>query len=247
MAVQVRTDIDTKPFIFHSGPASVIQDGVIAQDAARSIALAPYTLLGKLASVVGTATADVGNTGDGTVTNYALGAGGPAAVGSWNLECTIAGVTHGGTFKLEDPNGVIVDSNILMTDAAGSVLNYTGHGLSFTITDGATNFIVGDKFALTVTAGAGFLPLEVDAVNGLEKVAGIFFNPSIAAATIVAGTSTDQQILTGDAFFDEDQLVLENSVALTDILQSGLTVEEELNQLGLRPTSAVDFSAQENT
>lgn len=246
MAVQIRNDSNTKPFIFHSGPASVKQLETIAKDTGRSIPLAPLTLLGKIASIIGAVT-DGSNTGNGTVTLPILASGGPAIVGDYALECTIAGVTHGGTFELSDPNGVVIDSNILMTDAAGSVLNYSGHGIGFTITDGSTNFIVGDDFTIAVTAGAGYLPLEVDEVNGLEKVAAIYLGPSILAATIVAAAVTDNQILTGDAFIDSSQLVLENSVALTDILQSGLTVEEELNHLGIRPTSSVDFSAQENT
>jgi len=246
MAVQTRNDSNTKPFIFHSGPASVIQNATIAKDAGRSIPLAPLTLLGEIKSIIG-AVVDGTNTGNGTVTVPTLATGGPAMVGLYALEVITAPVTHGGTFQLSDPNGVVLDSNIQMTDAAGSVLVYSGHGIGFTITDGTTNFIVGDDFTVEVTVGAGYLPLEVDETNGLGKVAGVYLGPSILAATIVAALVADNQVLTGDAFIDSDQLVLENSVALTDVIQSGLTVEEELNHLGIRPTSSVDFSAIENT
>lgn len=247
MAVQVRNDSNTVPFIRWSGPSAIKQDGTIAKDTGRTIALAPYTLLGEKKVVATSITADVGNTGNGTFTALALAPGGPAIHGTWVVECIVAPATHGGTFKLTDPNGVIVDNNILMIDTATGVRIVNGPGFVFTITDGATNFIVGDKAAIVIDAASGYLPLEVDEVNGLEKVAGIYLGASITAAAIVAAAIEDNQIIVGDCFIDENQLVLENSVALTDILQSGLTVAEELAQLGIRPQSTVDISAQENT
>lgn len=247
MSVQVRTDINTKPFIFHSGPASVIQDGVIAQDAGRSAALAPYTVLGEKKNVATSITADVGNTGNGTFTALALTQEQTAKVGTWNVECTLAGVTHGGRFKLEDPDGLQVGGDFNMSDVAGDTLLISAGGIEFLITDGTTNFIAGDKAAIVIGSASGYLPLEPDAVNGLQNFAGFFLMPEVTAAAIVAGAITDNQILKGDAFIDEDQIVFENSVTLATVLSSGKTLREEMESVGLRPTSAIDFSAQENT
>jgi len=246
MAMRTRVNNDTTRFIVRSGPMAEKFDAVIAQDAGRSGALAPYTLMGEISSVIG-AVVDGTNTGNGTVTVPTLATGGPAMVGLYALEVITAGVTHGGTFQLSDPNGVILDSNIQMTDAAGSVLVYSGHGIGFTITEGTTNFIVGDDFTIEVTAGSGFLPLEVDAVNGLEKVAGIYYGEELTEAAIKAGTHTGRLMLIGDLFFNEDMLVLEGSVDLDDILQSGLSVRKELAALGIHPVENAPVSAIENT
>jgi hypothetical protein len=247
MAVQVRTDNDTTPFILHSGPGALVQDGTIAQDAARAAALAPFTVLGEKKVVATSITADGGNTGNGTFTALALAPGGPPLVGDWEVECTVVGVTHGGTFKLTDPYGNIVNNALVMPDTAGGVLIVNGPGFVFTITDGGTNFAVGDKAVIVIGTASGYLPLEPDAVNGLEKVAGIYIGPSITAAAIVAGAITDNQILTGDAFVNEDLVVLENSLNMASILPSGLSVRDELKQLGIQPTDTIAFSAQENT
>lgn len=246
MAVQVRNDVNTTPFIRHSGPGALIQDGTIAQDAGRATALAPFTVLGEKKVVATSITADVGNTGDGTFTALALAVGPKPIVGSWNVECTFA-VTNGGVFKLEDPNGNIVADNLTLRVGAGLATTFNVAGMTFVITDGATDFVAGDKAAIVIGSASGYLPLEPDAVNGLEEFAGIYLGPSIAAATIVAGAVEDVQILTGDAFIDEDQLVIENSVTLATILNNGLTLRDNMRQRGLQPTDTIVFSAQENT
>lgn len=98
------------------------------------------------------AAADAGNTGDGTVTLATVQAGSIVpVVGAYNLEC-VAAVGNGGVFKLEDPNGAVVATDITMTPGAGGATIVTVAGMQFTITDGATDFIVGDKFSLTVAA-----------------------------------------------------------------------------------------------
>ena len=139
-------------------------------------------IMGKMLIALGTVTADVGNTGDGTVTAYALSVlGGLAKVGTYNLEC-ITAVTNGGVFKLEDPDGNLVANDITILAGAGGIIVYIGNGMTFTITDAATDFIVGDNFALTITAlnkwtiyvagaadgsgiASGILPVEVVATG----------------------------------------------------------------------------------
>jgi hypothetical protein len=131
------------------------------------------TVMARIGVAAGAVTPDVGNTGDGTVTAFALAAGGLAVPGDYNLECVTA-VVNGGEFKLEDPNGNLVFQPLVMTVGAGAATVFTIGGLTFTITDGATDFIVGDKFALTVTdVGEKWTPYVDGAVDGSGIASGV--------------------------------------------------------------------------
>ena len=246
MSVQVRNDQNTVPFIRWSGPSAVEQTAIIAQDATRTAALEPFTVMGKKKVEATSITADSGNTGDGTFTALALAPGVLPQVGSWNLECTAA-IVEGGVFKLEDPSGNIVASNLRLNTGAGNATVFVEAGMTFTITDGATDFAVGDKAAIVISAASGYLPLDPSPEDGLSMFAGIYLGPQIAAATIVAGATNDNQMLVGDSYIDEDQLVFENSITLSTILPSGLTLREEMAQLGIRPQSTYNGTRIENT
>lgn len=116
-----------------------------------------------------TAAADGGNTGDGTTTTASVIAGVTIPlVGAYNLEC-VAAVVNGGVFKLEDPNGNIVANNLQMTVGAGAATIFTVAGMTFTITDGATDFIVGDKFSLTVAADGDFVIYDPAGAGGAQE------------------------------------------------------------------------------
>lgn len=114
------------------------------------------------------AAADAGNTGDGTVTLATVAAGAVVPlVGAYNFECTEA-VTNGGVFKLVDPNGALVASGLLLTAGAGATTVIEAAGLTFTVTDGATDFAVGDKFSLTVAANGKYVPFATDGAGGAQ-------------------------------------------------------------------------------
>lgn len=114
------------------------------------------------------AAADAGNTGDGTCTAAAVVTG-PVVpiVGDYNLECTAA-VANGGVFKLEDPNGMLVADGITMTPGAGGATVFTLAGMTFTLTDGATDFVAGDKFALTVASDGKVYPYSATGLGGVQ-------------------------------------------------------------------------------
>jgi hypothetical protein len=112
--------------------------------------------------------ADAGNTGDGTVTLASVIAGDTIPlVGAYNLE-VVGAVTNGGVFKLEDPNGAILANDITMTAGAGAATTFYLEGMTFTITDGATDFIVGDKFSLTVAADGDVVIFAEDGIGGAQ-------------------------------------------------------------------------------
>lgn len=106
--------------------------------------LQPGHVLGKVAVGTATGAAVSGNTGNGTIGTVSAGA--TAKAGVYTATC-IEPAANGGTFTVEDPDGVNVG-----TAAVGSA--FTGP-VVFTIADGATDFVAGDRFTITVAAGSG--------------------------------------------------------------------------------------------
>lgn len=113
-------------------------------------------ILGEVKYAAGAVVADGGNTGNGTVTVFALAAVGLPTVGDYILTCNTA-VANGGIFTLVDPNGVTIDDSITIAAGPGGTVVFTGTGITFTITDGGTDFVVADFFTITVDAGSGKL------------------------------------------------------------------------------------------
>lgn len=157
------------------------EDGTLSFIGAATWALG--VIMAKALVAAGAVTADAGNTGDGTVTGFALAPGGPPLPGDWNLECTFA-VTNGGVFKLEDPNGEIVADNLTLRVGAGLATSFSIAGIQFIVTDGATDFIAGDKFALAVTdLESVWRPWVEDALDGTGEAKGILPYEKVATGS----------------------------------------------------------------
>lgn len=116
--------------------------------------LAAGTILTKIADS-GTrtlsATAKVGNTGNGVFT---ADPSAPVSInaqqGTYIARC-IAATTNAATFRLFDPNsGVLGDANY---SGSGSSASFNDQ-IKFTITDGSTDFAIGDEFDITVNIGS---------------------------------------------------------------------------------------------
>lgn len=108
------------------------------------------------------------NTGDGTVTLATVVAGLVVpAVGAYVLTVTTA-VVNGGILQLKDPNGAIVASDLIMTVGAGAATVFEAAGLEFTVTDGGTDFIVGDSFTLTVAADGKVVAFSRTGAGGAQ-------------------------------------------------------------------------------
>lgn len=106
--------------------------------------LQPGHVLGKVAAGTAIGAAASGNTGDGAIS--AIAAGTAAKEGVYVVTC-IEPAANGGTFSVEDPDGVTVGTASVGTAFAGPV--------AFTIADGTTDFAAGDRFTITVAAGPG--------------------------------------------------------------------------------------------
>lgn len=115
-----------------------------------------------------------GNTGNGVMTLDATAPVlGNAQAGIYTARCTVA-ATNGGTFRVFDPTG----------DVNGDVLvgaTYSDQ-IKFVIADGATDFIVGDTFLITVAVGAKVTVLGPAATDGSQFAAGILAQATDASA-----------------------------------------------------------------
>lgn len=110
-------------------------------------------IIGATFGATGAAVAGSGNTGNGTMGAITVTAG--AKAGVYTLEIT--GVAaNAGSFRITDPDGVFVDDG----DVAAI---FSAGGLAFTLADGATDFVVGDSFAITTTytANVSFIGIAV--------------------------------------------------------------------------------------
>lgn len=185
-----------------------------------------------------TAAADAGNTGDGTVTLATVAAGSVVPlVGAYNFECTAA-VTNGGVFKLVDPNGAIVATDLILTAGAGATTVIEAAGLQFTVTDGATDFIVGDKFSLTVAADGNMVVFATDGAGGAQIPTEILTYDVTATG---AGNVAIRAAISGE--FRKEKLIID---ADGDDSNIDAAVIDKLRDFGLVPVNVTELNILDN-
>lgn len=161
----------------------------------------------------GVVTADAGNTGNGVF--GAVTVGNDAITGTYVVEITEA-AAEGGTFAVLDPNGDAVG-----TGEVG--VAFSAGGLSFTLADGATDFVVGDKWTVAVNAGLGeWVPYDDDGSNdGRRTASGILY-------TAVDATEADAQatFIVRDAEVAAARLTGLDVAARADLAALGIVVRD---------------------
>jgi hypothetical protein len=152
-------------------------------------------VMGKI--TVGTATAAAktgGNTGNGTLTMDATTpvlAG--AKAGIYTVRA-VAASTNAATFRVEDPDGFVIGEVALGGTFAEQI--------KFATADGATDFVIGDGFDVTVAAGTGkYVPVSAAAVDGSQHAAAIIIEPADATSADV-----ETAVLVGHAQIVSSQL-----------------------------------------
>lgn len=247
MTVQARLNVNTTGFAIYTYPASRKDDATFEQDAGRAAVLAQYTLMAKKqVTIPTTMTADVGNTGDGTVTAVAAAVGGVPIVGTYTLTNTFA-VVNGGVWSLTDPNGNIIVDGLTMNVGAGGATVFVAGGITFTITDSATDFAAADMFTIAIAANGKLVPFDATAADGTNIPEGIFMGEDITAAALVAGDVVDNPVVFSGMKFDEDKLVFDNGADTIDtLLSTGRTVREELALMNLIGQQTQTASTVEN-
>lgn len=86
-----------------------------------------------------------GNTGNGTMGTVTVSSGAKAGVYKLTI---IEPASDAGTFEVEDPDGLVVGTGTV-------AVAFSAGGLAFTLADGATDFVAGDGFNITVTLTGG--------------------------------------------------------------------------------------------
>jgi len=133
-------------------------------------------VLGRITKGAATGAAVAGNTGNGTIT-AAPTVGQAAKPGVYRITC-IEPALNGGTFLVEDPEGIGIGTAVVG-------VQFTTH-LTFTITDGAVDFVAGDAFSVTVAAGSGKVKqIDFSATDGSDQAYGVL------AADVTAPNGTD--------------------------------------------------------
>lgn len=148
-------------------------------------------VLGQVVAGSTSASADGGNTGDGTIGSISVQAG--AKEGDYVVTFIEPG-TDAGDFQVEDPDGENVG-----TGTVGSA--FTGGGIQFTISDGAADFVAGDQFTITVSGSDEYKEYDPTATDGSSTAVAVLYGPVDASAGAEEGT-----IIARDAEIDEDQL-----------------------------------------
>lgn len=142
------------------------------------------------------------NTGTGTfvldVTTPILA---NAIAGLYTLRC-IEAVTNGGKFTLVDPKGLTVGGPYIVVAGAGGTITIADR-IKGVLTDGGTDFIVGDGFDITIAVGSlkykAFDPANLD---GSQVATAILWDDADA-------TSADkkQTVVVRDAEINASELV----------------------------------------
>ena len=152
-------------------------------------------VLGRITKGVATGAPVAGNAGDGTITASPI-VGAAAKPGVYRIVC-IEPATDGGKFTVEDPDGILIG-----TAAVG--VEFSTH-LTFTISDGAADFVAGDSFTITVAAGSGKAKqIDFAATDGSDAPSGILcFDVTAPDGIDAKGTA----ITNGPAVVSESGLV----------------------------------------
>ena len=146
-------------------------------------------VLGRVEVAGATPAANAGNTGDGVMGTVTVGA---AKAGVYRITF-IEPATDLGRFIVEDPDGINVGAGVV-----GSA--FTGGGLTFTIADGAADFVSGDGFTITIAAGSGKYK-EYDPTNtdGSQVAVAVLYEAVDATGADKKGviTARDSEVVSG--------------------------------------------------
>jgi len=229
MANPVITSIDNGSVVVDRGP---MRDETLAFPGADTYVEGTLLARREVSSTV-TVTPDGGNTGDGTVTAAAPVAGDLVPlVGNYNLEC-IEAVTNGGIFKLEDPNGALVTGYIDSLLNSGVV---EAGGLTFTITDGAADFVAGDKFTLAVAADGDIVVYSATGVGGAQKPIGV-----LTYEVVATGAQDVPFRMMQSGVVAKNRLVIDGGGSITT------SILDQLRKVGIVAKDFADLSVADNS
>lgn len=145
--------------------------------------------------VVSTTAPTVVGTGNGTVSAITLGP--DAKYGNYRLEITAA-ITNGGEFKLTGPDGDITEQGFIVAGAGGTFVGANKRQINFTLTEGSTDFAVGDAFNILVfneLNGGKVVAWDPTAVDGRQVASGVLYAAVDASAADKKGVVIANQAI----------------------------------------------------
>lgn len=170
--------------------------------------LVPGQVVGQIlvGALSATAEAFAGNTGNGVMGAITVDAGAP--LGDYKLVITEP-ASNVGNFVVERPDGVV--------DGQGDVAAAYNGLINFTLADGATDFVAGDGFTITVVAADAddqdqYVALSLTATDGSQTPAGLTYRGVITGADetaedvlIVRDAEVNGQLITYPTGATDDQ------------------------------------------
>ena len=161
-------------FVLSEGEKNFSRDNLVI---AAEQTIKPGSVLAALAVVAGVDIAQsFAGTGNGVLTFADPAVNSKVKDGVYTVTCFEA-ASNAGKFRVEDPDGRHVG------DATVAVA--FNKEIKFTIADGATDFVVGDRFDITVAANADdfqYVAHNPDASDGSEVARAIALYPAVTAA-----------------------------------------------------------------
>jgi hypothetical protein len=174
-------------------------------------------VVGKIVSA-GTGAAQAGtNTGNGMMGAITVGNG--AQAGTYVLK-VIKAVTNAGDFEVYDPQGDLC--GVGQVAAA-----FSGGGISFTLADGATDFVVGDTFTITVTAlTVKWSVLAPTGTNGSQIAAGILYRATDASSADTTAVFITRAATVGSAklVWPGGATTAQKNTAIAQLTAAGIVV-----------------------
>lgn len=170
------------------------------------------TVLGQV-TTAGTATADGGNTGNGTAGSVTLGS--EAINGTYVLTCT-AEAGNAGTFSVVTPLGDALD------DLTVAVAYLSAH-VNLTIADGAEDFDIGDIFTIDVIIGE-YAIHNAGASDGTQTAKAILWASVDASSSEQDCTVMvrDCEVNLAELTFKSDITEVQKATALTALKSIGI-------------------------
>ncbi|MGZ3272382.1 MAG: head decoration protein [Caulobacteraceae bacterium] len=166
------------------------------------------------------------NTGNGT---FVLDATTPilagAKVGLYTLRC-IATAANGGTFRLRDPDGFVINDYVITGGAGGTVT--VGDKIKGVLTDAATDFVLGDGFDVTIAAGSNkWVAFDPTGLDGRQNPRG--FNLYTTDASAADKTSA---MIVRAAEFNISEILWGSNVTTTPQKTAALAALTALGLIG---------------
>jgi len=174
------------------------------------------------------------NTGNGTlVVDATAPVQANATAGLYTVR-VVAASANAITFRVTDPKGVELGEGFYTGSGASATFS---DRIKFAVTDGSTDFIVGDGFDVTVAAGSSkYSQLTPANLNGSQNVGGIL----IVAANAAAADAQAVAIVRGPVILkyngivwgagmstDPTTLAAQKVTAIAQLLALGITVRQD--------------------